>query len=320
MWKKHKGFIIQLIFLALCLVFIIKFLTKEKAEVKKALHILSHADMRWLVFGIGLCLLLVLWQGIMYVLSFRTINTSIKLTDGILLYLKRNTAGVFLPAGGVTSLVLFTKHLEEKGISKEQNYAATSIYGFCGILTVGLVAIPILAYLSLHSAVLKSEVAALVGVIVILAAIAGVVISALKRGFIYKLLIKRIPRLVESIERVRHFKFNKKYFFLVVLFSLAIELTGVGFLYAAMYAAGVKASLSTALIGYAISILIFTISPFMDGTGAIEIVLTYILKSSGYNISEAVSITLIFRFFQFWFIILLGIVPLLTELKWLKKT
>ena len=312
-WKKHKGFILQLIFAAICLGFIIQFLFKEKAEVKKIVHILAHTDLRWLALGIGLCFLQAFWQGLMYVLAFRTIGASIKITDAIALYLKRNTAGVFMPAGGVTSLALFAEQLERKGISKEQSYAGSSIYGFCGILTVAIIAIPTLGYLSLHSAVLKSEVASLVGVLALLAAIAALIVSGLKKGLAYRLLAKFVPSLPDFMERIRRFTFSKKYFVAVVGFSMCVEFTGVAYLYTAMHAADDKVSLFTAVVGYAIAILVYTISPFMEGTGAVEIVLVFILKSFGYTTSQAVSITLIFRFFQFWFIILMGIVPLVTQ-------
>ena len=319
LWKKNKGLIIQLLFIVICLAFIIKFFFTERAEVKKVMHILSHSNMNWLMAGIGLCLLQVFWQGMMYVFSFRAIGASIKITDAIALYLKRDTAGVFIPAGGLTSLGLFTKRLEEKGITNEQAYAASSIYGFCGMATVAIIAIPVLGYLSLHSTVLKSELAAMAGLLALMAAIVAAAVSALRKGAVYRLLIKVVPTLAQHTERISHFTFNKTQFLLALSFSMLVEATGIGFLYTAMHAAGAAPSLQLAVIGYAVAILVYTISPFMDGTGAVEIILTYVLKSSGYIVSQAISVTLLFRFFQFWFIVLLGIPPLLTGLRRLKK-
>ncbi|MHB1922657.1 MAG: phosphatidylglycerol lysyltransferase domain-containing protein, partial [Chitinophagaceae bacterium] len=53
--------------------------------------------------------------------------------------------------------------------------------------------------------------------------------------------------------------------------------------------------------------LFLVISPFLKGIGAIEIALVYILTLYGFNTTAAASITLLYRFFNFWLLILAGL-------------
>lgn len=63
------------------------------------------------VFLAGLfTILYILLQGLMYVQSFKTLNLSLTLKKAIILFLKRNLISVFLPAGGFSSLVFFSKY------------------------------------------------------------------------------------------------------------------------------------------------------------------------------------------------------------------
>ncbi|MCJ7713145.1 phosphatidylglycerol lysyltransferase domain-containing protein, partial [Candidatus Bathyarchaeota archaeon] len=64
---------------------------------------------------------------------------------------------------------------------------------------------------------------------------------------------------------------------------------------------------AVALTGYVAMIIIMSFSPFMRGLGAVELSLTYLLVQFGYETSLAASITLIFRFFEFWLPLAIGL-------------
>ncbi len=78
----------------------------------------------------------------MYVFAFASGRNKVSLIDSIILFIKRNFISVFLPAGGISSLAFFTGAIESKEIKKTQIHFASSIYGFIGILSVVIVAIP----------------------------------------------------------------------------------------------------------------------------------------------------------------------------------
>ena len=67
-----------------------------------------------------------------------------------------------------------------------------------------------------------------------------------------------------------------------------------------MLALGFNASWPAAFIGYITMVLILIASPFLRGLGAIEVSLTFVLGQFGFPLIAAATITLLYRFFEFW--------------------
>jgi phosphatidylglycerol lysyltransferase len=78
-------------------------------------------------------------------------------------------------------------------------------------------------------------------------------------------------------------------------------------LYIAMLALGVTPSFPIAAIAYIASVLLMITSPFLRGLGAVEISIVYILEFYGYSTVQALSVTILYRVFEFWLPMLLGI-------------
>jgi phosphatidylglycerol lysyltransferase len=134
--------ITQFIFTALFIGMAAWLIKHEKTELGNVKEILLGSNKYWVLSGLSLVVLYIMFQGMMYVTSFACIHSRLKLRDAIILFLKRNFISVFLPAGGVSSLAFFVNDIEKKGITRTQVYFASSIYAFVGILSVVIVAIP----------------------------------------------------------------------------------------------------------------------------------------------------------------------------------
>ena len=135
------------IFMLLMAIFFIRQQHLEFAQIRQQLN---NSNGTYILLGIILTIIYVLAQAQMYVHSFKALHKNISLFTALILFLKRNLVSLFLPAGGFTSLAFFTTDLEEKGISKSKIYLASTLYGFCGILSVIFVALPVLAF-ALHA-------------------------------------------------------------------------------------------------------------------------------------------------------------------------
>jgi phosphatidylglycerol lysyltransferase len=105
---------------------------------------------------------------LMYVTSFSTVHCKVSLISATILFLKRNFISVFLPAGGVSSLAFFAGEIEKKGITKTQIHFASSVYGFVGILSVVIVAVPAFFFALLTGTIGSSEWYALFAVILLI--------------------------------------------------------------------------------------------------------------------------------------------------------
>lgn len=303
-------FIITVFFIGLA----IWFINNEKTELHNVKVILFDANIFWLTIGLMFVILYIALQALMYVTSFAAVNTGISFREAVVLFLKRNFISVFLPAGGVSSLLFYTKDIEKKGITRTQIYFASSIYGFVGILSVVIVAIPAFLIALAGKSVGKNEWMALGGIILMLAAFyyGFKVISA--KGRFYNWLISKFPNLEIYLDEIQQNQADRKQLIYTVLVSVLIEFVGIAHAYIAMLALNFHPSLFTAFIAYLVMVVFLIISPFLRGLGAIEISMTYVLIRFGFTNAESIAIMLLFRFFEFWLPFLSGIVTFLLKL------
>ncbi|TAK40429.1 MAG: lysylphosphatidylglycerol synthetase family protein [Saprospiraceae bacterium] len=292
----------------------IYFLRHEQTEVRQVVAVLGHADVRWVLSGVLLLTLFVAVQGLMYVYSFRAIGQRIGLGTASALYLKRNLISVFLPAGLLTNLFFFNEELERnEGVTQTQAYFASSIFSVCSILSSIIAGLPALFWLALKSH-LSGEMA--VGILLTVASFAGLffgVKSLMKKRVVYRFLQKHAPPFAQVIDQLVSHAFQARAFWTVAALSCVIEIIGILHLYISMAALGNGAALSAAVIGYAIVLVLLMSSPFLRGVGVIEAALTYALTQFGFPTVQAVSVAMLFRFFEFWSLLVLGAVVFIVQ-------
>jgi phosphatidylglycerol lysyltransferase len=305
----------QFLFTALFIGLAAWFISHEKAELHKVKEILSAANIKWVLAGLGLVLFYIFIQAVMYVTSFGSINARLNLWDAVVLFLKRNFVSVFLPAGAVSSLAFFSNEIEKKGISKTQVYFASSIYAFVGILSVVIVAIPAFLFVVTGRNIDMGKWFALAGVILILLVIIFIYYSLKKRWFLYSWISKIYPKALLFIEDIKDHRINQKQFIYTILISVLIEFVGISHVYISMAALGLLPSISTAIIAYIVVVIFLIISPFLRGLGAIEVSMTYFLIQSGFSSVDSIAVTILFRFFEFWLPLCFGIISFLIKVE-----
>jgi phosphatidylglycerol lysyltransferase len=311
--NENAKLITQFLFTALFIILAAWFTFHQKRELFEVKNILSDANQFWILIGLGLVVFYIFIQGVMYVTSFASINTRLRLWDAIILFLKRNFISVFLPAGAVSSLAFFTKEIEKKGITKTQIYFASSIYAFVGILSVVIVAIPAFLFVVTGGNMAMGRWYALGGVIIILLLFVFAYYSLLRKWKLYYLFLKFFPKADLFIEDIKNNRINRKQFAYTVLISVLIEFVGISHVYISMIALNLPPSLSTAIIAYIIVVIFLIISPFLRGLGAIEVSMTYVLIHSGFSNVDSIAITLLFRFFEFWLPLFTGVVSFILK-------
>jgi phosphatidylglycerol lysyltransferase len=306
--EENRAIVVQSIVGVLFIGLGIWFFNHEKEEIFEIKNAISNATLLWVLAGVFTTILYFALQGLLYVASFSAINAKINLKEGIILFLKRNLISVFLPAGGFSSLFFFSKDIQEKGNTKIQVHLASSIYAFIGILSVVLVAVPVFIYAVLTGTMGANNWYALVVVILFTVVLILVYRSILRKGQLYFRLIKWFPKSEHFFDDLENHTLDKRKFLLAVFYSILIEMIGIIHLYIAMMALHVQPSLLGASMGYIVSVIFLIISPFMRGLGAVEVSMSYILIRYGFSNVEAISITFLYRFFEFWTPLLAGII------------
>ena len=290
------------------------FINHEHTELIEVKHVLGSADWRYVIFGILLAIGYIILQGLMYVASFASVRQRIPLTTAVILFLKRNLISVFLPAGGISSLAFFTGNIEKRGITKSQIHFASTIYAFVGILSVVLVAIPIFIFSMVAGGLGVGEWIAFLSILILISLIYLGYRSIVSKGIFYQWLIRNFSSFEVMLTDIQSNRISQKQFSITVIYSVLIELVGIAHLYVAMLALQYQPSLFAAFLGYIISVIFLIVSPFLRGLGAIEVSMAFILVRFGFNNVEAIAITFLYRFFEFWFPLIAGIFSFLMEI------
>jgi phosphatidylglycerol lysyltransferase len=299
-FRKNRKLIIQFFFTITCIGLLGWLIAHERAEAAEVKRVIATANVLWLWVGISLTLVYFWFHGLMYKACFKAIGANVNPGDMVVLYLKRNFASIFLPAGGVSSLALFSAPIEKKGLSKPQINFASSLFGFIGIFTVILVAVPAFLYAFAIGKSGVQEWAALTIIILMLGGVFTFYQSIRQKTWIYHFLVSRVPALEVLLTEIATNTIKRKYVLTAIFYSLCIEVLGVVHLYIAMVALGIQPSVFIAVIGYVVTVICMIVSPFFKGLGAVELSMILILRGFGLNNIEAVSVTILYRFFEFW--------------------
>lgn len=312
--RENAKIIAQFVFTIFFIGVGIWFLKHEGTELTDVKNVIVAAQWEWVLAGIILTVVHILLQGKMYVYSFEATRIKVSLIDATILFIKRNFISVFLPAGGISSLVFFTSQIEKKGIKKSQIHFASSIYAFIAIVSVVIVAIPSFIYSILKGTIGYGEWFALGAIVLLLTFLLFLYHSLMKRGIVYKMVIKIIPRSEVFLNDLQNNKIDRKKLLYSLLTSVLIEFTGIGHLYIAMMALNFHPSVFAAVMGYIVSVIFMVVSPFLRGLGAVEVSMSYILMRFGFTDVQAIAITLIYRFFEFWTPLIIGILTFLLKI------
>jgi phosphatidylglycerol lysyltransferase len=305
-FKENRRLLLQAFFSLLFIGLALFFIRHQRTEIHDVRVTLSNAHPTWILLGILLTCFFVFSQGLMYYNSFRCVGKKVSLKTTMKVYLKRHFISVFLPAGGVASLAFFTRDFKDENVSSTKIHFASSIYAFTGVLTIILISVPVLSWAILSENAATNQIVAfgIVCMMVVVLVIAAV--SVFRQGVVFRIIARYFPGFESFLTELRAIAFNRKAYVTTVLTSLMIEAVGMVHIGIAMRAVGVPLSLEGAVMAYITSVLFLMISPFLRGLGAIELSVAFILTRFGYSTVDAISITLLFRLFEFWLVLAFG--------------
>jgi len=309
-YKIIGSYIFTLFFIGLA----IWFIRHEQQELQQVKHLVVTSRWEWIVPGILLSVVYIFIHGLMYKASFAAVGSKVSVADASMLFLKRNFVSVFLPAGGVSSLAFFSGNIEQKGVSKSQINFASSIYGFVGILSVLVIAIPVFVYAIFQGSIGMGEWFGLLAAFILIGLIYLLFRSVVNNGKVYQLITRYIPVVDVFLGDFRSNKIERNGFVVTFLYSMLIEVIGIVHIYLAMLALNIEPSVIISTISYVVAVVFLIISPFLRGLGAVEASMTFMLIRLGYHEAAAVSVTILYRFMEFWIPLLLGALSFLLKI------
>lgn len=314
--KENFKLLIQSIFGLFCIFLAWWFFHHEKNELRQVPSILAQAHLGWLLAGGILVIAYIVLQAFMYNSSFKAVGAKVHLRDTIPLFLKRNFISVFLPAGGVSALAFYNKSIEKRGIARTKIHIASAIYGFVGILSVIMVAIPAFILAMFFISVDWTAWLGLGLVCVLTGGLFWFYQTIKKGGGAKRWLSQKIPVLQVILNELHTGNLQMRGLTLTVLWSVLIEFCGIAHLYIALGALGIAPGLLSVTMGYIVAVIFMMISPFLRGLGAVELSMAYLLINFGLSQEVALTGTLLFRIFEFWLPLALGLLTFV--IKWNK--
>ncbi|MCE5344983.1 MAG: phosphatidylglycerol lysyltransferase domain-containing protein [Bacteroidales bacterium] len=303
----YNKFTWQLIFSTFLIGMALFFIRHENIELSGIKDQLASSNPWFVALGIFVTCVYIVFQAQMYIHSYKSMGINIPLKAALRLFLKRNFISVFLPAGGFSSLAFFSGEIENRGASKSQIHLASTFFAFFSILSVVIIAFPIFGFALLRYNLQNAELIGFIILILIFIKLFLLIYSVSKKGKVYRWLLKVRPSLTVTLDEMISQSINRNQLWITLLFSMGIEILGIIHLYIAMLALGFEPSWPAAFIGYIVMVVILIASPFLRGLGAIEVSLTFLLGQFGFPVIAAASITLMYRFFEFWLPLLAGI-------------
>jgi phosphatidylglycerol lysyltransferase len=292
----------------LMLLLAIVFFRSERKELTAIIPQIRQANPLWLFVAFCITALSFLFQGGMYKQSFAAIGLSLKWGHSIALFLKRNFISVFVPGGGVSALAYLPSHIRRVGYNKMQVHQASALFGFAGLATVFIAGLPVIIFTILTRSQFKNAWIGLIVILLVIAALLSIAVSIKQKGALYKWIDKKFPSVSPALNELFAANVDTKKFYGVIGYSLGVELCGMVHVYVAMLALGLPASIGASASTYILSVVMMVISPFLRGLGAVELTMVYVLEQFGYTSTQALSITIVYRVFEFWLPLLAGFI------------
>ncbi|MBO9616859.1 MAG: lysylphosphatidylglycerol synthetase family protein [Dyadobacter sp.] len=304
---EHLRIIVQFLIGAFFIAIAGWFLAHQGRELADVQSFIGRASLGWLVAGVLLVVCYVMAQAWMYKCAFRSVGAGVSMSACLMLFLKRNLVSVFLPAGGVSALAFFSQDIKRHGTSQEQINLASTIYGFVGILTVLIVAIPAFSWAAMVSPIANSAWGSLLIVTLATAALFLLYRAVRAKSRFYIWLSQKLPSLAQFLQQLLSGQVRVRPMLATVAVSMLIECIGIAHLYVSMCALHIEPSIFAAVIAYVVSVIFMLASPFLRGMGAVELSTAYLLGQLGLSEDQAVATTLLYRIFEFWLPLLSGI-------------
>ena len=274
---------------------------RQRSELTALWDTLVEANPRWVAFTLGIQLgMLVLLAG-SYGVVLTRLGQRLGLPALIAIHLQRVVAGTLTPLGGPASVYVYVRNLAGRGVDTDDALLSIAVRTFAAYAAFLLLLAPALALGNPTRVTLGG---------------AALLLAAFAAGLVVVWRVTRpgakpanwMPaRVGQFVGRVREHGMGARDFARPFVFGMAIYLAGAGALFVCLRAVGVAASPRTALVGFVIGTLFTIVAPFFSGIGIVELSIIVALTARGVEENDAIAATLLYRFGDVWFPLVLGV-------------
>ena len=206
------------------------FFIDQRSEVRAAGQLIRDCSHLWFGAGVMLSLSYIIAHGFVYTASFKTLSYTLSLAAAIKLFLKRNLASIFLPAGGFTSIALFRNDTAKEEISRATTDFASVVYTLINLLSLLLLSLFVLFFWGFHNAS-ESFQLFLAGSFAFCAMLIWGIVSFYRKKAVFRLTARYFPSVQSFHQDISSKKLTMKPLILSLVWALVVELIGIFHLY-----------------------------------------------------------------------------------------
>jgi len=293
------------LWLTLILGLAIYFAVGNRAEIERIRDLVLSSDRTWLLALVALeVVILALIAG-----TYKTLLSGLghqqRLFPLIGVHLQRVVIGTVTPVGGPSSMLVFVHAMRHRGVRSSDALLTVSIKSVIGNAAFLLLLLPVVLMQKPTTMLLASTL----GLMLLVAAMAGLLALALRRSRPPAFLIKRLPRKgLRFLAQVRQHDIALGTLVTPFLMMMATKLAGALMLFFALHAVDSDSGIQVALTAYLVGMVVLLVAPIFQGIGFVEVGMALALQRHGVPPTAAVGATLLCRVGELWLPLLTGIV------------
>lgn len=282
------------------LMVLVFFLSQNRAEVGRVAGAVRESNPYWIGLALVAHLLIVSAAGLSYQVVLKLLGHHQPWRWLANLHLKRHIAGTVTPIGGPASIYVLVRTLKHRGVTTDDALFVAMIRSVVGYSSFVALLLPVLLIGDPSGYVLAGAGALFAFMIILLAGAVLLVRSSWNPDWAPE-------RVRDVLRQMRQHDLGIQEFALPFLLALAHNLLGVATLYFSLLAVGYNGGIMAAFVGYAIGNLFMMVAPIFQGIGVVEVTMAVSLQHAGVPLPAAAAATILFRFADVWFPLLLGL-------------
>ncbi len=296
------------VWLALLSALIGVFVLRQRAEIARMGGVLGDAAPGWLLGAAGIELLTLGLLGLQYQAVLDRLGHRLRWLPLVHAHLQRQVVGAVVPIGGPPSVYVFVRFLGRRGVPAARALFAVGLYSAAGYASVIVLLAPVVAWLQIER---RASDFILFGS-ALLAGLFGLLMAALVpllRGRdLPGWLGRRIPARGRALlDELRGQALGAADLAGPLGIAVGVKVANIALLWACLHAAGQPAAPAAVLAGYAVGTVCTALTPVFQGLGMVELSMAVALQGFGVPLEAALAATLLFRLFELWLPLTLGL-------------
>lgn len=293
-----------LLWLLLILGFAVGFGLRQRDELGHIAATLRGADPRWLTALVLLELAILALIAATYQVLLHRLGHAVRLRSLVGVHLHRVVVGTVTPVGGPSSMLVFIHKLRQRGVRPADALLAVSIKSVIGNVAFLLLLLPVLVVQEPSPFLIVGTL----GLVLLVAAMAGALALVLRRGKPPRWLTSRLPRrALRFVAQVRRHELDVRGLIEPFSYLLTTKIAGAAMLAIALRAVGHHTEIQIPLIAYVVGMVFLLVAPVFGGFGFVDVSIAVALERLGVPAPAAIGATLLCRVGELWLPLLGGI-------------